>query len=479
MSSFELDIARSLSPVNPSSDRSLILSYRNVGQIFSKVSRIVLTVLNEFCKLVGKKGFSSMASDPINVNPCIKAKIYDFMRRCSGVALLALILLLSVPFVNSPDDKEQLPLPTAISQKSESRIGVTLRNGDTLISVLKRFGITPPSAHAMLEKVRPFVNPRKMRPGDNVHVLLSSEDQTVEAMEFVVDDNLVRVKATADGWLAERREIPFVRESRVIRGVIKGSLYGSGVAAGLSPQHILDLAKIFEYDIDFFSDFQPQDVFSVIIEEIRYADGRRASGRILAAELEAEDDVFDGFYYVNKQGSGDYYNSKGETLGRSFLRAPLSYVRISSPFNRNRLHPIFRRVRPHLAIDYAAPAGSPVVAIGRGRVEFAGWRNGYGKVVDIRHSENYMSRHAHFSRFAAKLRRGQTVDAGDVIGYVGQTGHATGPHLHFEFLRGGTKVNFLDLRIPKNQHLAGEDLPRFIRLREQQQAMLRKSDDRV
>ncbi|HEU4770984.1 MAG TPA: peptidoglycan DD-metalloendopeptidase family protein, partial [Candidatus Udaeobacter sp.] len=181
-------------------------------------------------------------------------------------------------------------------------------------------------------------------------------------------------------------------------------------------------------------------------------------------------------YYLGKDGNADYYSRKGEALRRSFLRAPLSYARISSPFNRNRMHPIFRKVRPHLAIDCAAPSGSPVVAIGRGRVDFVGWRNGYGNVVDIRHAGNYVSRYAHFSRFATKLRKGQAVEAGEVIGYVGQTGHATGPHLHFEFLRGGTKINFLDLRIPKSQHLAGEDLRRFNLLRDQRQAILRKQD---
>ena len=363
--------------------------------------------------------------------------------------------------------------------KPASRIGITLRNGDTLGSVLKRLGVKPPSAHAMLEKVRPFVNPRKIRSGDNFHAVLNPEDRSVEAMEFVVDNNLVRVKATGEGWSAERHEIPFVRERRVVRGTIKESLYESGIDAGLSPQHILDLAKIFEYDVDFFSDFRPRDIFSVIVEELHYADGRRGTGRILAAELEADDDIFSAFYFIGKDDSGGYYNSKGEALRRSFLRAPLSYARISSPFTTNRLHPIFRTLRPHLAIDYAAPAGSPVVAIGRGRVDFVGWRNGYGNVVDIRHSGNYTSRYAHFSRFAADLHRGETVEPGEVIGYVGQTGHATGPHLHFEFLRGTTKINFLDLRIPNTQLLAEEDLPRFSRLRDQQLAMMRKNTDRV
>ena len=143
------------------------------------------------------------------------------------------------------------------------------------------------------------------------------------------------------------------------------------------------------------------------------------------------------------------------------------------------MHPIFRTVRPHLAIDYSAPAGTPVVAIGKGRVEFAGWRNGYGNVVDIRHSGSYVSRYAHFSRIAARLRKGQSVDAGDVIGYVGQTGHATGPHLHFEFLRGGAKINFLAMRIPKTEQLAGADLQQFNRLRAQRQALLQRDENRL
>ncbi|HVO93616.1 MAG TPA: peptidoglycan DD-metalloendopeptidase family protein [Terriglobales bacterium] len=377
------------------------------------------------------------------------------------------------------------PKPTAPSivegsVNAESRIGVKVRSGDTLGSVLKRFGVAPPSAHALIEKVRPFVNPRKIRPGDDVHVVINTGDRTVRAMEFVVDDNiLIRVKATEAGWSAERHDIPFVRETQVIRGTIKGSLYESGIEAGLSPQQILDLAKIFEYDIDFFSDFQPGDDFKINVEELRYADGRRAPGRIIAAELEASKEVFGAFYFLGRDGNGDYYGQNGEAMRRSFLRAPLSYSRISSPFNPNRLHPIFRTVRPHLAIDYAAPAGTPVVAIGRGRVEFVGWRNGYGNVVDIRHSGNYMSRYAHFSRFAPNLRAGQSVDPGDVIGFVGQTGHATGPHLHFEFLRGGTKINFLSLRIAKSQQLTGDELTKFTRLRDQQQALLDKTDEHV
>jgi len=398
--------------------------------------------------------------------------------RFTGLAIATGVLILSAPLV-SPPQKEHEPKPSPpVAAEEPPRVGVKLRRGETLATVLARFGVKPPSAHAMLDRVRPFLNPKQIRPGDDIKVVLSPEDKTVQGVELVVDNNLVRVKATMDGWLVEREEIPFVRETRVIRGTIKGSLYQSGVAAGLTPQHILALARIFEYDIDFFSDFRRGDGFYFALEELRYADGRRALGRILAAELESGDETFSTFYYVGSDGRGAYYDSEGRSARRSFLRAPLSYVRISSPYSVSRQNPISRAVGPHMAIDYAAPAGTPVVAIGRGRVEFVGWRQGYGNVVDIAHSGGYMSRYAHFSRFAEGMREGTAVNAGDVVGYVGQTGHATGPHLHFEFLRGGEKIDFLSLRIAQNDRLAGRDLQRFKRLRDEREALFRE-DNRV
>jgi murein DD-endopeptidase MepM/ murein hydrolase activator NlpD len=401
------------------------------------------------------------------------------LARLAGVAFATFIMLLCLPFLDSSQEPQEPLPPPPINAEEPPRIGVKLRRGETLASVLSRFGVEPPSARAIAEKVRPFLNPKRIRPGHDVQVVLSPEDKTVQGLELVVDNNLVQVKATANGWLAERYAIPFTRSRRVIRRTIKESLYQSGVGAGLSPKHIADLATIFEYDIDFFSDVHQGNAFAFIVEELRYANGRQLLGRILAAQLELRDETFSTFYYVAKDGRGAYYDGQGRSTRRSFLRAPLSYVKISSPFSLNRQNPISRTVRPHMAIDYAAPAGTPVVAIGRGRVEFVGWRNGYGNVVDILHSGGYMSRYAHFSRFAKGVRNGRAVDAGDVIGYVGQTGHATGPHLHFEFLRSGEKINFLSLRLPKNERLAGQDLQRFKQLRQEREARLRRLDNRV
>ena len=388
-----------------------------------------------------------------------------------SILMLVAVALLSAPFVNSlQHEAESLPAAAKLSN-AQTRIGAMFRSGDNLLSALRRVALEAPLPHGLIEKIHPLLNLRKLRPENNIHVMLDEQDKTVSAMEFVVDNKLIRVKAPNEASLTERQEVPFVKESRVVQGRIKSNLYESGIDAGLSPLQILDLAKIFESDVDCFSGLHPGDDFKVIMEDRRYLDGRRAAGRILAAEFEVEDQIIDAFYY-EKNGVGNYYNRKGESLRRSFLRAPLSYARISSPFSANRLNPFSRSVRPHLAIDYAAPFGTPVVAIGRGQVEFAGWRSGYGNVVDVRHSENYLSRYAHFSRLAARLRVGQWVETGDVIGYVGQTGHATGPHLHFEFLLGETKINFLDLHTAKAQELKGADLQSFFASRDRQLALL-------
>lgn len=395
-----------------------------------------------------------------------------------SILMLVAVALLSAPFVNSlQHEAESLPA-AAKPSNAQTSIGAMFRSGDNLLSALRRVALEAPWPHGLIEKIHPLLNLRKLRPENNIHVMLDEQDKTVSAMEFVVDNKLIRVKAPNEASLTERQEVPFVKESRVVQGRIKSNLYESGIDAGLSPLQILDLAKIFESDVDFFSDLHPGDDFKVIMEDRRYLDGRRAAGRILAAELEVEDQIIDAFYY-EKNGVGNYYNRKGESLRRSFLRAPLSYARISSPFSANRLNPFSRSVRPHLAIDYAAPFGTPVVAIGRGQVEFAGWRSGYGNVVDIRHSENYLSRYAHFSRLAADLRVGQWVEPGDVIGYVGQTGHATGPHLHFEFLHGERKINFLDLHTAKAQELKGADLQSFFASRDRQLALLHPRNSEI
>ena len=376
-----------------------------------------------------------------------------------GACIIA--LLLYAPLLETAHRPQVITEPKPETPTPLSRLGIKLKRGDTLLTVLTRNGVKPPSAHDLIAKIRPHLNLRTLRAGNHVDLLVDPDNRAVQEMAVPLLDNIVRAKATAEGWTVEREEIPSTLVTRVIRENISSSLYVNGIDAGLSPEHILELAEIFEYDIDFFSDFKRGDEFSVVVDELHYANGRRVPRKIRAAELEADGKRYSAFFFASKPGRGAYYDREGKQLRRSFLRAPLSYTRISSRYTVARRHPIFRVVRPHQAIDYAAPHGTPVVAIGRGKVSYSGWRTGYGKFVEIVHPSGYTSRYGHFSRIASGLRRGAEVNAGKVIGYVGQTGHATGPHLHFEFLRSGKKINFLNLKIPRIAHLSGSDLKRF------------------
>lgn len=413
----------------------------------------------------------------------VRRRVFRLLRlACCCVAAILLLPLLEAPLPRHESDvRQSLDAIDASAAPRDplSRLGITLKRGDTLLALLTRHGLPLASAHELIAKVRPLVNLRKLKTGDQVDLVVHDGDRSVHGMEVKLEDNIVHAKATADGWDVERRTIPSELTTRVIRGAIKSSLYDNGLQAGLSAEHILELSKIFEYDIDFFSDFRRDDQFSVIVEERHYADGRRVPERIVAAELETGGESNEAFHFAPQDGEASYYDAEGKELRRSFLRAPLSYSRISSFFSVARRHPIFRMVRPHLAIDYAAPTGTPVVAIGHGRIRRAGWYGGYGNFVEIAHGNGYASRYGHFSRVARGLRLGAEVKAGDVIGYVGQTGHATGPHLHFEFLQGGKKVNFLALKIPRIQQLTGAELARFQREREVQLARLNEPEQQT
>jgi murein DD-endopeptidase MepM/ murein hydrolase activator NlpD len=397
----------------------------------------------------------------------------------SAVGFSSLILLTPSLVIHPIRDPRSSGAPEKGKPSLASVVPVTLRRGETLMAVLMRFGLGRTEAHAMIETVRPFVNPRRLRAGDGFRLILHPEEKRVQGFEYVLDRSLLRVTSTPEGWAVERSDIPFVRENKVIRGNIAENLYESGLQSGLNPSQILELATIFEFDIDFFSDFQRGHGFSLAFEQLRYVDGRTETGRLLAAEVQAGDAQFQAFYFFNQDGQGSYYGADGRSLRKTFLRAPLSYRRISSSYNLNRRHPIFRTLRPHRAIDYAAPAGTPVVAIGSGKVSFAGWQGGYGNLVEVKHANGYVTRYAHFSRIARGIGKGKQVVQGDVVGYVGETGHATGPHLHFEMLRGGEKINFLALRIPRTEQLKGGDLERFARLRDERLAFLQDKQPEV
>ncbi|MGH8644799.1 MAG: peptidoglycan DD-metalloendopeptidase family protein [Gammaproteobacteria bacterium] len=244
-------------------------------------------------------------------------------------------------------------------------------------------------------------------------------------------------------------------------GRITNSLWQTAQAAGLSEKIVMELVKLFAWDIDFALDIRNGDSFAVIFEQYRKDGVRIEDGGILAAEFVTQDMRYRAIRFKDDTGHEEYYTEEGKSPRKAFLRTPVNFARISSYFNLKRKHPILNRIRAHRGVDYAAPRGTPVKATGDGKVVFVGVNGGYGKTVVLQHGEQYSTLYAHLSRFAGGIRRGEVVRQGELIGLVGQTGLATGPHLHYEFRVNGVHQNPLTAKLPKTVPLSRAKLAAF------------------
>ncbi|MDZ7373855.1 MAG: M23 family metallopeptidase [candidate division KSB1 bacterium] len=270
---------------------------------------------------------------------------------------------------------------------------------------------------------------------------------------------LVGAKRSGQGWEPFSAEAPTVTEVRRLCGTVSTTLYDAFLSLGADPELVMAFSDIFQWDIDFFVDPKPGDRFRVIYEVKCAVSGKDripvALGRILAAEYVLGNRPYTAFYFELPDGRGGYYDEQGRSFQKAFLKSPLNYRRITSRFSGARLHPIFKRVRPHYAVDFAAPTGTPVAAAGDGVVCDLGWNDGLGYYVRIRHTNpRYETLYGHLSAFAPGIRKGSHVRQNEVIGYVGATGIATGPHLHYAFYENGRPINPLRL-----QRVTGEPLP--------------------
>ncbi|MFP5350698.1 MAG: peptidoglycan DD-metalloendopeptidase family protein [Gammaproteobacteria bacterium] len=239
-------------------------------------------------------------------------------------------------------------------------------------------------------------------------------------------------------------------ELRIARvaGTIDGSLFDDGQDAGLSDRLIMELAEIFGWDIDFVLDLRRGDSFVVLYEEKYWRGDKISDGDILAAEFVNQGRVYRAIGFRGDDGRMQYYSPDGFSLKRDFLRTPVKFSRVSSLFSRSRYHPILKTWRAHHGVDYDAPAGTPVRATASGRITAVGWNGGYGNMIAIRHAGPYSTLYAHLARYRAGLRAGQTIEQGEIIGYVGQTGLATAPHLHYEIQVNGVHRDPLTFKLP-------------------------------
>jgi murein DD-endopeptidase MepM/ murein hydrolase activator NlpD len=343
-------------------------------------------------------------------------------------------------------------------QKGTTRT-VTVSRGDTLSGIFKHNDILR-ELPAVMKAGAPASALERIRPGETLTLTIDSGHLLRLHYRPQNGDELTVIR-TPEGLQASTVQHHYEHRLFQAGGSIQNSLFLDGHRAGLSDRLIMQLAEIFGWDIDFALDLRPGDHFTVVYDTLYEHGVRVREGDIVAAEFVNQGRSFRAVRYTDPNGHSDYYTPDGHSLRKAFLRTPVQFSRISSRFNLHRKHPILNRVRAHKGVDYAAPVGTPVRAAGDGKVVYKGWKGGYGRFIVLQHGQRYSTAYGHLSRFAAKLRSGARVHQGQVIGYVGQSGLATGPHLHYEFRINGRHRNPLKVKLPAAKPLQARYVAAF------------------
>jgi murein DD-endopeptidase MepM/ murein hydrolase activator NlpD len=337
---------------------------------------------------------------------------------------------------------------------------VQVRPGQTLSDIFQSQGLSLGDLQRVVDAAGGAKSLHDIRPGDEFAFLLGG-DGSLKGVRFDKDENsrtTVRFDGAAPAVATEAREVE--RREHVAHGVIDSSLFAAGAKAGMSSAMVLKLAELFKYDVDFVQDLREGDSFTVIYDDV-YRDGAFLhEGDIVAAEFVNQGHRYTAYRFKKANGDYGWFSEDGRPIQKSFLRIPVDFTRISSTFSAARFHPILGRMRAHKGVDYAAPTGTPIHAAGDGVIKFRGWMNGYGNFVVIQHNGTISTAYGHMSRFAPE-KVGQHVSQGQVIGYVGMTGLATGPHLHYEFRVDGVQRDPQTVTLPKPEPLPAAQLAQF------------------
>ena len=336
----------------------------------------------------------------------------------------------------------------------------SVRNGETFSGLMNRLGLSMDDAYAMAQLCDSTFDVTKMRAGNAVRTYSDTLSNDLHYIVYDMDRIRQAVFQCRDSMAIWIYEKPVVKHRRYADVIISSSLWADMAKAGSSPALIIKLSDIFAWTVDFFG-LQKDDRFRIIYEESEVDGESIGIDTVFFARFTSGD--IDKYAVMFDQGDGGnvYWDEKGESLRRAFLKAPLEFKRISSGFSYSRKHPVTGQVRPHTAVDYAAPTGTPVVSIGDGTVISAGWAGGGGNTVKIRHNSVYTTSYMHLSKYGPGIKAGVHVQQGQVIGYVGMTGTATGPHLDFRVYQNGTAINPLTLESPSAEPLPEELLPAF------------------
>jgi murein DD-endopeptidase MepM/ murein hydrolase activator NlpD len=380
--------------------------------------------------------------------------------------------------LNAPVTPATLPMEV---QKAEpplqkpslvERFAGQIERNMTFSDVLSAYKFPRQLVQELVVITKPIYNLQKLIVG-NKFELERLSDGTLRQFRYEVDlDKNLKVYLTEEGYKAELEPTEYETRSEFVSGAIQNSLFYTLNELNERDQLALDLSEIFSWDIDFNTDLQPSDHFKLVVEK-QYLEGEFVRYRkIRAAEFINKGKLYSAFYYTDAEGHSDYYDAEGQSLRRDFLKSPIKFSRISSKFSRNRFHPILKAYRPHLGVDYAAPSGTPVVAAGNGHIQFAGWNGGFGRFIQITHGNSLTSMYGHLSRFALGIRNGSSVKQGEVIGFVGASGLATGPHLDYRVTRNGRFVNPISIKFQPSTPVKPQYLALFQSQKEKWQSQL-------
>ncbi len=361
------------------------------------------------------------------------------------------------PTVTNASD---LPEPSSDAGAGEWHT-VEIKSGDNLAGIFSRLGIPPQQLHQILTLGGAAYNLTKIYPGQTLRLLTNAETGLVK-LDYQIDKlNLLEVRRTGDNFEVATTYYTPERHITNTSGFINSSLFLAAQEAGLSDNMTMELAGIFGWDIDFALDIRKGDKFVVLYDEL-YLDGEKiGEGNIIAATFVNQGKIFQAVRYTDRSGVTEYYSPDGRNMRKTFLRTPVEYTRISSGFSLGRMHPILNRIRAHKGVDYAAPIGTPVKATGNGKIIFQGKKGGYGNTIIVQHGAKYSTLYGHLYQFKSGLANGSRVKQGEVIGYVGMTGLATGPHLHYEFRIDDVHHDPLTVKLPGAEPLDKANLADF------------------
>jgi murein DD-endopeptidase MepM/ murein hydrolase activator NlpD len=335
-----------------------------------------------------------------------------------------------------PDNTPMMVLSeTKAPTKPAAWQAVTVESGDTLSVLFNEVGLGASTLHNVINSSKEAKRFTRLKVGQVLEFKLGNAGDLQVMRSKVSDLETMKVERSDTGYVF----------SKVL---IRSSLFLAAQQAGMSHGLTMEMANIFGYDVDFARDIRENDNFEVMYEELHVGDKPVGTKNILAARFTNKGKTFTAVRYTDKNGYSSYYRADGTSLRKAFIRTPVEFARISSRFNPNRRHPVLNKIRAHNGVDYAASTGTPIKATGDGRIVHFGRKGGYGNAIVVQHGQKYKTLYAHMSRFANGLRAGSNVTQGQIIGYVGMTGLATGPHLHYEFQVNGRHVDPLGIELP-------------------------------